>query len=69
MLVMNNVPPTFDTAEVKAKVERTYECEVGAILPHSEEMISLSSAGIFVLQYPDRPLTVMLEELTSKLLM
>jgi MinD-like ATPase involved in chromosome partitioning or flagellar assembly len=69
MLVMNNVPAAFDTAEVKAKVKQTYHCEVGAVLPHSEEMVALASAGIFALQYPDRPLTKMLEELTSKLLM
>jgi septum site-determining protein MinD len=33
MLLVNNVPAVFDAAEVKAQVERTYQCEVAAVLP------------------------------------
>jgi len=67
MLIVNNVPSVFDSAEVKAKVEQTYNCEVGAVLPHSEEMMALASSGIFALRYPDHLVTAMLKEVTAKL--
>ena len=57
VLIVNKVPSVFDIADVKARVERTYHCEVAAVLPHAEEMMALASAGIFALRYPDHPVT------------
>jgi MinD-like ATPase involved in chromosome partitioning or flagellar assembly len=57
VLVVNNTPTAFDFAEVKERVEKTYECEVVAVLPHSDELMILSSQGIFALHYPDHPVT------------
>ena len=67
MLVVNKVPPAFDTAEVRARVEQSFDCEVGAVLPHSEEMMNLASTGIFALHYPDDPLTEQYREIARKL--
>ena len=67
VLIVNKVPSVFDLAKVKSKVERTYGCEVAAVLPHSEEMMALASAGIFALRYPDHPVTVTLKQLAAKL--
>ena len=36
-LVVNNVPPVFDTAEVRKHVEEAYGCEVAAVFPHFPE--------------------------------
>jgi septum site-determining protein MinD len=66
LLVVNKVPAVFDPAEVKARVERTYECEVGAVLPHSDEMMALASAGIFALRYPHHPVTALLQQVVAK---
>jgi septum site-determining protein MinD len=68
MLIVNKVPTVFDLDEVKAQVEQTYDCEVAAVLPHSDEMMVLASAGIFVLRYPDHPVTAILEQAVSRLL-
>src|SRR5919108_1808558 len=57
ILIVNKVPSVFDIADVKARVERTYHCEVAAVLPHAEEMMALASAGIFALRYPHHPVT------------
>jgi MinD-like ATPase involved in chromosome partitioning or flagellar assembly len=57
LLVVNKVPAVFDPASVKQRVEQTYGAEVGAVLPHSEEMMTLASSGIFALCYPDHPVT------------
>jgi MinD-like ATPase involved in chromosome partitioning or flagellar assembly len=67
MLIVNKVPAAFNLDEVKALVEKTYDCEVAAVLPHSDEMMVLASAGIFVLQYPDHPVTAILKQAVSKL--
>ncbi|HEX7976234.1 MAG TPA: MinD/ParA family protein [Anaerolineales bacterium] len=67
LLVVNKVPQVFDPAEVKARVERTYDCVVAGVLPHSDEMMVLASGGIFALLYPDHPLTGMLRQIASQL--
>lgn len=68
MLVVNKTPPAFDPAEVRTRVEQTFECEVAAVLPHSDEMMNLASTGIFVVRYPDHPMTAMLREVALKLI-
>jgi septum site-determining protein MinD len=68
MLIVNKVPTVFDLDGVKSQVEQTYDCEVAAVLPHSDEMMILASAGIFVLRYPDHPITATLKQAVSRLL-
>src|SRR5574337_155309 len=51
LLLVNKVPAVFNQDEVKARVEKTYNCEVAAVLPHSDEMMTLASSGVFVLRY------------------
>ncbi len=65
-LLVNKVPTSFDFAEVKARVEKTYNAEVAAVLPHSDEMMTLASSGIFVLQYPDHPLSQSLRAVANR---
>jgi len=67
-LIVNKVPACFDPEVVKAQVEQTYGCEVAAVLPHSDEMMILASAGIFVLRYPDHQITATLKQALAKLL-
>lgn len=68
MLIVNKVPTVFSFDEVIARVEKTYNCTVGAVLPHSDEMMTLASAGVFVLRYPDHPITASLKRVASMLL-
>ncbi len=67
LMVVNKVPSAFDAAQVRTRVEQTFNCEVTAVLPHSEEMMNLASAGIFALRHPDHPFTAMLKEVADKL--
>jgi MinD-like ATPase involved in chromosome partitioning or flagellar assembly len=68
LLVVNKTPSIFDPEAVKRKVEQAYNCEVAAVLPHSDEMMGLASEGIFVLRYPDHPLTALYKAIVAKLL-
>lgn len=56
LLVINKVPAALNFNELKARAEQIYNCDVAAILPHSDEMMMLASAGIFSLKYPDHPI-------------
>jgi MinD-like ATPase involved in chromosome partitioning or flagellar assembly len=67
LLIVNKVPTVFDVADVTARVEQTYNCEVAAVLPHSDEMMALASAGIFVLRYPDHPIATALKQVATRL--
>ena len=58
----------FDTAAVKAQVERTYGCPVIAILPHSDELMTLASGGILALRYPDSPVTALYRQAAATLM-
>jgi hypothetical protein len=40
---------------------------VAAVLPHSDEMMTLASSGIFVVRYPDHPMTAMLRSVATQL--
>jgi MinD-like ATPase involved in chromosome partitioning or flagellar assembly len=67
LLVVNKVPEAFDPNEVKRRVEQAYKADVAAVLPHSDEVMALASAGIFVLQYPDHPVSTQLRQLAATL--
>jgi septum site-determining protein MinD len=68
VLVVNKTPEIFDAAEVEARVEKTYDCEVAAVLPHSDELMVLSSEGIFALRHPDHPVTGLFRQIASRIM-
>lgn len=67
VLVVNNTPPSFDPDQVHRKVEDAYGCEVAAVIPHSSELMELSSAGIFSLAQPDHPVTALYRQVSKSL--
>jgi septum site-determining protein MinD len=68
MLLVNKTPTQFDFAEVRARVEGTFGCEVVGVLPHSDEMMMLASRGVFVVEYPDHPIAKTYREVVLRLL-
>jgi len=68
LLIVNKVPSVFTIADVQARVEQTYRCDVAAVLPHSDEMMALASAGIFVHRYPDHSVTISLKKVVTQLI-
>lgn len=67
-LIINKVPAVFSADDVKKRVEQTYNVPVVAVFPHSETMMTLASEAIFVLRYPDHPLSDTFRELTQALI-
>ena len=67
-LVVNKTPEVFGLDVVKERVESAYNAEVAAVLPHSDEMMTLASEGIFVLRYPDHPMTKLLDGIAERVI-
>lgn len=68
MLVVNKIPEVFDFDQIKEMVEKTYSAPVAGLLGHSDEMMILGSAKLFVLEYPDHPVTETLGQIVDHIL-
>lgn len=65
MLVINNVLPKLDFVSLRNQVEITYTAPVAAILPASEEMMELGSAGLFSVASPNHPYSQGVREIAA----
>jgi MinD-like ATPase involved in chromosome partitioning or flagellar assembly len=54
-LVINKALTSYDFAALKKQVESTYNSQVAAILPLSEDVARLQSSDIFSLRFPEHP--------------
>jgi len=66
-IIVNKCPHDLDPAAVKARVTEAYGSEVMAVLPHSDELMSLASEGVFSLRNPDHPLTAEYRRISRQL--
>lgn len=68
LLVVNKAPSVVDRDTVKKQVEQTYNCQVAAVLPHSDEMMALASSGIFSLKFPENEVSKLYKGIADALL-
>lgn len=68
VLIVNKIPQVFDLNDIRQRVESTYNCTVAAVLPHSDEMMTLASSGVFVLKYPDHEITRLFNQIADTLI-
>lgn len=66
-VVLNNAPTSLDVSEARAQLASTYKCSDSRVIPHTEELMGLSSSKLFAQHYPDHPLTGILKELAQSL--
>ena len=67
LMVVNKAPEAFDPAAIARRVEDAYGCEVAAVLPHSDELMTLASEGVFSLRHPDHALTALYRQIVDRL--
>ena len=67
LVVVNNVPHGYEPRSVETQVAKSFDCEVGAVLPHSEDFLTLASEDIFALCYPQHPITSLMEAFAKEL--
>jgi MinD-like ATPase involved in chromosome partitioning or flagellar assembly len=68
LLVVNKALPKLDFESLRQQVQEAYNAPVAGILPVSEEMIELGSAGIFGLKYPEHPFSQGVREIAAQIL-
>jgi septum site-determining protein MinD len=68
VLVVNKSPATLDAAVVQQRVEEAYTCPVVAVIPHSDALMTLASAGVFSLRHPDDPLNAAFAQIAGYVL-
>jgi len=68
MLIVNKAPLILEPEAIRVKVEQTYGCEVAAVLPHSDDLMNLASEDIFVIRYPDHPISTLYRQVATKLM-
>lgn len=67
LMVVNKTPKNFREADLRERVEQTYGAPIGAVLYHSDEMMTLASSGIFSIKFPDHEMTQSLRKLVDLL--
>jgi PAS domain S-box-containing protein len=61
LLVANQIAQTSQLHAVRSRMQKTFNCEVAAVIPHSTELMSFEEEGAFVLRHPDHPVTMALQ--------
>ncbi len=51
-IVLNNTSEALDIMSAHSQLEQTYQCGKGIILPHTEELMALSSNQLFAASFP-----------------
>lgn len=67
LLVVNKAPAALEPNALRARIETTFGCEVAGIVPHSDEFMLLGSSDIFVLRYPDHPITAIYRRIADRI--
>ena len=65
---MNKVIKSLDLEDLKQQLEKTYNLPVAGTLPLAEAMVELGSRGVFALNYPQHPLTQVLETIAHQII-
>ncbi len=68
LLVMNETPDRLDESQAKEQLKDKFNCQVGAVLPHCDELMDPGSRGVFVLSHPRHPFAVQLAELAKTII-
>ncbi len=67
-LLINKVIKSLDIEDLQQQIEKIYQLPVTSTLPLSNEMVELGSRGIFALNYPQHPLTQVLESIARQII-
>lgn len=67
LLVLNKVLPNVAAGSFIGDVNRTYNAPIVGVLPEAPEMLELGSSGLFILRFPDHPLSLQLRRVANRL--
>ncbi|GAB4450448.1 MAG: MinD/ParA family protein [Anaerolineae bacterium] len=68
VIIVNKTPQVYDFNQVQQQVETLYNAEVAAVMPHSDEMMALASAGVFSMKFPGNQITQLYQQVADRLM-
>lgn len=66
-MVVNKLPAHFDPEQVRERVASSYNVQIGALLPLSDDLLTLASGGLAVITYPTHPWSEKVRSLADQL--
>ena len=66
-LVLNNAPSSIDLERARQQLEQVYQRKVIAMLPQSNEIASLASGGLLVIEKPRAPILAHFQQILGYL--
>lgn len=66
-MVVNKLPESCDPAQVAERVSMSYGVPIGALLPLSQDLLSLASGGLALLDYPSHDWSLGVRDLARDL--
>lgn len=67
-LIVNKAPPSLDPAALRAQVESAYSAPVVAVVPHSDDLMTLASSDLFVTSHPHHEVSRLYHDMAEILL-
>ncbi|MBN1304991.1 MAG: MinD/ParA family protein [Anaerolineales bacterium] len=67
IFIVNDISSLYSPEDVNRQVSQVYGLEPFIIIPHTEEMLTLASSGIFSIRYPEHMVTGLIRFLAEKL--
>lgn len=71
-MIVNKLPNHFDPEQVRERVSNSYGVPIGAILPLTDELLTVASGGLALLMFPAHPwsqaVTALAQDLASTVL-
>jgi MinD-like ATPase involved in chromosome partitioning or flagellar assembly len=64
-LVVNKALSSYDFDALRKRVKETYDADVAAVIPLSEDVVRMQSADIFSLRFPDHPVSEAIYEIVA----
>ncbi|MEM9950677.1 MAG: MinD/ParA family protein [Chloroflexota bacterium] len=65
MLIVNKAPTSLDPDALKDRIEQTYNATVASVIPHSDDLMTLGSQGVFSLRNPNHDVTSKYKHIAS----
>lgn len=67
LLLVNKAPADFDPEELRARIESIYNTEVAGVMAHDDDVLKLGSSDLFLLKYPDSPMSAAIHHVADRL--
>lgn len=67
LLVINKVPQTVDTEDLREQMDVAYGAPTAAVMPLSEDLVINASGGLFSMTHPDHPWSQGIRDIAASL--